>query len=41
VGGALRDARGWLAERDAKRRARHLKVVKKDGEDGERPRWLN
>jgi membrane associated rhomboid family serine protease len=41
MGGALRDARGWLAERDAKRRARHLKVVKKDGEDGERPRWLN
>jgi membrane associated rhomboid family serine protease len=40
VGGALRDARGWLAERDAKRRARHLKVVKRDGED-DRPRWLN
>lgn len=40
VGGALRDARGWLAERDAKRRARHLKVVKRDGE-GDRPRWLN
>ncbi len=40
VGGALRDARGWLAERDAKRRARHLKVVKKDGGE-DRPRWLN
>jgi membrane associated rhomboid family serine protease len=41
VGGALRDARGWLAERDAKRRARHLKVVKRDGEKDDRPRWLN
>jgi membrane associated rhomboid family serine protease len=40
LGGVLRDARGWMAERDAKRRARHLKVVKKDGED-DRPRWLN
>jgi membrane associated rhomboid family serine protease len=40
VGTALRDARGWLAERDAKRRARHLKVVKRDGGD-DRPRWLN
>lgn len=40
VGGALRDARGWVAEREAKRRARHLKVVKKDGDD-DRPRWMN
>lgn len=40
LGGALRDAKGWLAEREAKRRARHLKVVKRDGED-DRPRWLN
>jgi membrane associated rhomboid family serine protease len=40
VGGVIRDARGWLAERDAKRRARHLKVVKRDGEK-DRPRWLN
>lgn len=35
-----REARMWWAERDARRRARHLKVVKKDGED-DRPRWLN
>ena len=41
VGGAIRDARGWLAERDARRRARHLKVVKRDGEKDDRPRWLN
>jgi membrane associated rhomboid family serine protease len=40
VGGPWRDARAWWAERDARRRARHLKVVKKDGED-DRPRWLN
>jgi membrane associated rhomboid family serine protease len=35
-----RDARSWWAERDVRRRARHLKVVKKDGEQ-DRPRWLN
>lgn len=40
VGRPWRDARAWWAERDAKRRARHLKVVKKDGEE-DRPRWLN
>jgi membrane associated rhomboid family serine protease len=40
VRGPWRDARMWWAERDAKRRARHLKVVKRDGE-GDRPRWLN
>jgi membrane associated rhomboid family serine protease len=39
-GSPLRDARRWWSERDAKRRARHLKVVKKDGEE-DRPRWLN
>jgi membrane associated rhomboid family serine protease len=38
--GRWRDARAWWAERDAKRRSRHLKVVKKDGEQ-DRPRWLN
>jgi membrane associated rhomboid family serine protease len=35
-----RDARTWWAEQSARRRARHLKVVKKDGEE-DRPRWLN
>jgi membrane associated rhomboid family serine protease len=40
LGGPWRDARAWWAERAARRRARHLKVVKKDGE-GDRPRWLN
>ena len=40
VRGPWRDARAWWAERDAKRRARHLKVVKKDGGE-DRPRWLN
>ena len=32
--------RQWWAERDVKRRAKHLKVVKKDGHD-DRSRWLN
>jgi membrane associated rhomboid family serine protease len=40
VGNPWRDARAWWAERESKRRARHLKVVKRDGE-GDRPRWLN
>jgi membrane associated rhomboid family serine protease len=40
VGRPWRDAGAWWAERGAKRRARHLKVVRKDGE-GDRPRWLN
>ncbi len=35
-----RQAREWFAERDMKRRAKHLKVVKKDG-SGDRPRWMN
>jgi membrane associated rhomboid family serine protease len=33
-------ARRWWAERDMKRRTKHLKVVRKDGPD-DRPRWLN
>lgn len=36
-----RQARQWWAERDAKRRAKHLKVVRRDGSDDDRPRWLN
>ncbi len=40
AGSPWRDAKQWWSERDAKRRARHLKVVKKDGEE-DRPRWLN
>lgn len=40
AGNPLRDARAWWAEREQKRRARHLKVVKRDGE-GDRPRWMN
>ncbi len=40
VRGPWRDAQAWWAERETKRRSRHLKVVKKDGE-GDRPRWLN
>jgi len=35
-----RDARAWLAEQSARRRSRHLKVVKRNGEE-DRPRWLN
>jgi membrane associated rhomboid family serine protease len=38
--GPWRDARAWWAEQSARRRARHLKVVRKDGEQ-DRPRWLN
>lgn len=33
-------ARHWWAEREMRRRAKHLKVVRKDGQD-DRPRWLN
>jgi membrane associated rhomboid family serine protease len=33
-------ARQWWAARETRRRAKHLKVVKKDGSD-DRPRWLN
>jgi len=33
-------ARQWWAERETKRRAKHLKVVRKDGSD-DRPRWMN
>jgi membrane associated rhomboid family serine protease len=33
-------ARRWWAERETKRRAKHLKVVRKDGTGGERP-WMN
>jgi membrane associated rhomboid family serine protease len=40
VRGPWRDARRWWEERGARRRARHLKVVKKSGEP-DRPRWLN
>ncbi len=40
VRGPWRDAQAWWAERSARRRARHLKVVKKNGEE-DRPRWLN
>jgi membrane associated rhomboid family serine protease len=36
-----RQARQWWAERGAKRRAKHLKVVRRDGSDDDRPRWLN
>jgi membrane associated rhomboid family serine protease len=33
-------ARRWWAERETKRRAKHLKVVRKDGSGGDRP-WMN
>jgi membrane associated rhomboid family serine protease len=33
-------ARQWWAEREMRRRAKHLKVVRKDG-SGDRPRWMN
>lgn len=37
--GFSRQARDWWGEREAKRRAKHLKVVRKDGA-GDRP-WMN
>jgi hypothetical protein len=40
AGRRWRDARAWWAEQSARRRSRHLKVVKRDGEQ-DRPRWLN
>lgn len=36
-----RQVQGWWAEREARRRSRHLKVVKKDGAGGDPPRWMN
>ena len=33
-------AREWKAEREFKRRSKHLKVVDKDGKD-DPPRWMN
>jgi membrane associated rhomboid family serine protease len=35
-----RDAKQWWSDREQKRRASHLKVVKRDGSD-DRPRWMN
>ncbi|HYG67244.1 MAG TPA: rhomboid family intramembrane serine protease [Anaeromyxobacteraceae bacterium] len=32
---------GWWADREARRRAKHLKVVHRDGEKDDRPRWMN
>jgi membrane associated rhomboid family serine protease len=40
VRGPWLEAKQWWADREQKRRARHLRVVKKDGSD-DRPRWLN
>ncbi len=34
------NARQWWAEREGRRRAKHLKVVKKNG-SGDRPSWMN
>jgi membrane associated rhomboid family serine protease len=39
-GRSWRRARRWWADRQTKRRSRHLKVVKKNGSDG-RSDWLN
>jgi len=41
VGTPWRDAKQWWSERELRRRARHLKVVRKDGRDDDRPRWMN
>lgn len=39
-GGFFRKARRNMEERDARRRAKHLKVVRRNGQD-EPPRWMN
>ncbi len=39
-GDGLRRAKAWWRERERQRRARHLKVVGRNG-SGERPRWMN
>lgn len=39
-GRSWRQAKRWWADREAKRRSRHLKVVRKNGSDG-RSDWLN
>ncbi len=39
-GRSWRQAKRWWADRETKRRSRHLKVVKKNGSDG-RSDWLN
>ena len=39
-GRTWRKAKRWWADRESKRRSRHLKVVKKNGSDG-RSDWLN
>jgi hypothetical protein len=38
--GFMRRAKEGMREREARRRAKHLKVVKKNGED-DRPQWMN
>jgi membrane associated rhomboid family serine protease len=38
--GAWQSLRIWLGERRLRRRAKHLRVIKKDGKGGP-PRWLN
>ena len=40
LGGFFRKARRNMEERDARRRAKHLKVVRRNGQD-EPPRWMN
>lgn len=39
-GAWLRDAQRKMQERDARRRAKHLKVIRRNGED-DRSRWMN
>ena len=41
IGSPWRDAKQWWGERETRRRARHLKVVRKDTRDDDRPRWMN
>jgi hypothetical protein len=40
TGGLWRRAKEGMREREARRRAKHLKVVKKNGGD-DQPRWMN
>jgi hypothetical protein len=37
----FRDAQRRMQERDTRRRAKHLKVIRKNGDEGDRSRWMN
>jgi membrane associated rhomboid family serine protease len=40
-GRTSRRMQGWWTDREARRRSKHLKVVERDGENRDGPRWMN